>query len=230
MNEKAEADTKPVQDAMGRTFKDAETARYFREKGYLPQTPELDAMMSEYAIKVNAELAPYRTLLDQKLAESNAYFDQLFSRDHEAIGRILKHHLILENCITRFLESVAPKHNWRRAHLRFAQKVAVIPKGRWLIDQFVPGMLEINALRNAIGHQIEAVPSLDALRECVRSLGIVHPYCHVPYTDPVKVVELFTQLVCPYLLFDKQVEEIYKKAHERAGPPPWVTDDGPIDA
>jgi hypothetical protein len=214
-------DPKPVRDAMGRTFKDEQTAQYFREKGYLPQTPELDAMMNEYARKVSRELDPYRAVLDNKLAESNAYFDQLFSRDHQAIGRILKHHLILENCLTRFLESVAPMHDWRRARLRFAQKVAVIPKGQWPIDQFVPGMLEINALRNAIGHQLEAKPSLEALAQCVRSLGIMHPYCHAPYTDPVKIVEDFTQLVCPYLLFDKQVADIYKKAHERAGPPPW---------
>lgn len=195
-----------------------EDAAFFREKGYPRQTPEFEARMNAWARKLNAELAPHRALIDQRKDEWLDNWNKLFARDHDAIGRVLKHHLILEHYVTRYLEAVAPNHNWKRARLRFAQKIELIPKGDIIIDSLVLGIREVNAVRNALGHQIDARPALGTLEQCVRTLGHMHPYWQKTYSDAIAVIEDFTELVCSSLPIDADVAQIYKDAHERVGP------------
>ena len=197
-----------------------EDAAYFREKGYLRQTPELEAQINDHARRLNAELAPHRATLDRNFAAWRDEIEKLFARDHEAIGRVLKHHLILEDRVTRHLEAVAPRPDWRRARLRFAQKLDLIPKDQGITDSIVRGIREINGVRNNLGHQIAAQPALQDLRECVRLLGLIHPYFNNTYSDALHVIEDFTQLVCGSLPVDAETMKIFRDAEARVGPWP----------
>ncbi len=193
-----------------------EDATFFRERGYLPQTPETTKRLNEWALRLREELGPHQGLLDREFTEWRDEMDRLFARDHNAIGRVLKHHLILEHYITRHLEAVAPGHDWSRARLRFGQKVDLIPQGNEIIEYLVPGIREINAIRNRLGHQINAQPSLDSLNRCIESLGIIHPYCHKTYSEAVDVIEDFTAMVCRWLPVQPETLRIFREAEQRA--------------
>lgn len=188
---------------------------YFKEHGYRRQTPEMEARVRDYAKKLVNELRPHKALIDQRFNESRERANKLFSREHELIGRILKNHLILENYITRHLEVVSPGHNWRTARLRFAQKVALLPKDDPHMQLLIPGIREINDVRNLFGHQIEAQLSMESVKACLDLLESTHPYFNKKYTSPMDVIEDFTQHACASLFLDKEVQQIFKEAHER---------------
>ena len=192
-----------------------EDAAYFREHGYFRQSPEVEARVRDDVQKMNRELAPHRAFIDQRIKETRDLSDKLFSRDHDTIGRILKQHLILENYMTRFLEAASPVHNWRDARLRFAQKMELLPKDNRLVQWLVPGIRSINSIRNSFGHQIGAELSLDAVKACLDVLDEVHPYFNKTYSNPVEVVEDFTELTCRWLPVDKEIDQIFKEARAR---------------
>jgi hypothetical protein len=200
-----------------------EEIAYFKEHGYPRQAPEVEAWMQDYARKLLIELQPHQALIDQRFKESRDRADQLFSRDHDAIGRILKHHLILENYITRHLEALSPRHDWRNARLRFAQKIALLPKDNPQIQYLIPGIREINDARNVFGHRIEARLSMDSVKACLDVLELAHPYFNKSYTDPIDVIQDFTQHACASLFLDKEVQQIFKEAHARVKALPGQT-------
>jgi hypothetical protein len=188
---------------------------YFKEHGYPRQAPEMEARVQDYAKKLVIELRPHQALIDQRFKESRELANQSFSRDHDAIGRILKHHLILENYITRHLEAIAPTRDWRNSRLRFAQKLALLPKDNPQMQALIPGIREVNDVRNAFGHRIEAQLSMDSVKACLDVLEVSHPYFNKNYTDPIDVIEDFTQHACASLFLDKEVQQIFKEAHSR---------------
>jgi hypothetical protein len=197
-----------------------EDAAFFREKGYLQQKPEVEAWVRDYAKKLVQELAPHQAFIEKRFQEENTRFTSLFARDHDAIGRVLKHHLILESYMTRHLEAVSPTHAWRDARLGFARKVELLPKENQQIQFLLPGIREVNAIRNMFSHEIDATPSLDSVKQCLRVLEISHPYFNKTYTHAIDVVEDFTATACLWLSVDKEVELIFKEAHSRVKPLP----------
>ena len=192
-----------------------EDAEFFVEHGFLRQTPEVDARIKDTARRMDHELAPYQAFIDQRSAAERDLFDKLFSRDHDAIGRVLKQHLILENYITHHLESTSPNHEWRAAGLRFAQKVGLLPTDNAQVQWIIPGIREINRVRNSLGHEIDAEPSLAALRECLQVLGLTYPYWQKTYSNAIDVIEDFTELACRWLSVDNEVEQIFRDARAR---------------
>ena len=196
---------------------------YFKEHGHPRQAPEVEAWIQDYARKLRIELLPHRAFIDRRFTESQERANNLFSREHEMIGRILKHHLILENYITRHLEVVSPGHNWRSARLRFAQKVALLPKDDPHMQLLIAGIREINDVRNLFGHQIEAQLSMESVKACLEVLELTHSYFNKNYTDPIEVIEDFTQYACAALFLDKEVRQIFKEAHARVKALPGQT-------
>src|SRR5215470_10475860 len=113
---------------------------------------------------VVAELAPQLPKIEKRFNEENEAFKKLLAQDHDLIGRVLKCHLIIENYINRHLESVSPSHSWQAARLRFSQKIELLPEGNAKVEWILPGIKEINTIRNRFGHRITATVSKDDLK------------------------------------------------------------------
>ena len=197
----------------------SEDAAFFREKGYLPQSPEARRKINELARRLNVELAPHRATLDEDFRHWRGELEKLFARDHDAVGRVLKHHLILEHYVTRYLRTVAEDLGLPRpslGKLTFAEKVELIPVNDALIAYYIPGISEVNDARNKLGHDISARLSLESFPRCLDVLGLIHPYINNTYSDPVVVTEDFTRLVCSSLPVNAKIKRIMREAHERA--------------
>ena len=163
---------------------------------------------------VVAELAPQLPRIEKRFNQENEAFKKLLAQDHDLIGRVLKCHLIIENYINRHLESVSPSHNWHDARLRFAQKIELLPQANAKVAWILPGIREINTIRNRFGHRITASVSLTDLNDCISALAIARS--GKQYSDPMEIIEDFTTLACTWLLVDPEIECIFAEAFKRA--------------
>jgi len=163
---------------------------------------------------VVAELAPQLAKIEKRFNEENEAFKKLLAQDHDLIGRVLKCHLIIENYINRHLEAVSPSRNWQDVRLRFAQKIESLPQANGKVAWILPGIREINVIRNRFGHQIATHVSLDDLTECRSVLAITRSgkQCR----DPMEVIEDFTTVACTWLIVDPVIEGVISEAFKRA--------------
>src|SRR5688572_4877934 len=108
----------------------------------------------DFIPQVMAELAPHFPEIENRFNEENEAYKKLLAQDHDAIGRVLKCHLILEVYINRHLATASPTDDWQSVRLNFATKVDLLPHGNVKIAWVVPGIRETNKIRNSFGHQI----------------------------------------------------------------------------
>lgn len=168
----------------------------------------------DFINEVVKELAPQRSAIDKKFETENNRFKSLLARDHDAIGRILRAHLILEAYITRHLRAISPDQSWDKARLTFSQKLELLPKHDLKVQWVVPGLREVNKIRNRFGHDIAAEIDLQNVHKCVDVLSVARRGKR--YTDAISVIEDFTTVACTWMVVDKDLELIFTEAFARA--------------
>lgn len=168
----------------------------------------------DFIPEVVAELAPKWPRIEQRFNEENEAFKKLLAQDHDLIGQVLKCHMIVENYINRHLEAVSPEHDWESAKLRFAQKISLLPSTNPKVAWLLPGIKELNSVRNRLGHRDSAKIELADLPECQSVLAIARS--GKKYTAPVELIEDFITVACTWLIVDKEIEGIFEEAFTRA--------------
>lgn len=163
---------------------------------------------------VVTELAPQWPRIEERFNQENEAFKRLLAQDHDLIGRVLKCHLIIENYINRHLESISPTHNWQAAGLRFAQKIELLPRADKKVAWVVPGIRELNKIRNRFGHRITATVTHADIAECLAVLAIARK--GKEYAEPMDAIEDFTTVACTWLIVDPTIEGIFAEAFKRA--------------
>ena len=163
---------------------------------------------------VVAELAPRWPRIEERFNQENEAFKRFLAQDHDLIGRVLKCHLIVENYINRHLEAISPSHDWEKARLRFAQKMELLPQANPKVAWVLPGIKELNAIRNRFGHRITATVSPTDLTACISVLTIARR--GKKYTESMEIIEDFTTVACTWLLVDPEIEGLFAEAFKRA--------------
>lgn len=168
----------------------------------------------DFIPNVVAELAPQLPRIEKRFNQENEAFKKLLAQDHDLIGRVLKCHLIIENYINRHLESASPSHNWQDARLRFVQKIELLPEANAKVAWVLPGIREINTIRNRFGHRITASVSPNDLTACTSILAVARS--GKKYKDPMEIIEDFTTVACTWLIVDPEIDGIFAEAFKRA--------------
>jgi hypothetical protein len=168
----------------------------------------------DHISEVVAELKPYLPKIEQRFNEENERFKTLLAADHSLIGHILKHHLIVEVYLNRYLTTKYPDLAWDEADLRFSQKVKLLVSDRDPRAQFVvPGIKELNRIRNRFGHNLDVKLIVSEQPEMLKCLSIARK--GVDYKDPAFVIQDFATVACTFLIVDDDVEKIFKEAFAR---------------
>lgn len=167
----------------------------------------------DFVPDVVAELAPQLPEIERRFNAENEQFKKLLAKDHELIGRVLKCHLIIENYVNRHLVEVAPKHDWLKARLNFSQKLSLLPSGNPKVEWILPGIKNINAIRNKFGHDIEARVELQDLNDCIHVLSVARR--NKKYVEPSEIIEDFTVVSCTWLIVDSRIDQIFSEAFSR---------------
>lgn len=106
--------------------------------------------------------------IDARLAEFNAQWNQ----DINAMGRVLRSHLIVEHYMTAYLQKINPNlGSIEETKIGFAQKVELIGDSNFLIHELIPGIRRINRVRNRLAHNLSEVVNEDDVR-AFRSISI----------------------------------------------------------
>ncbi len=130
----------------------------------------------------------------QVLIEKNKY-KLLTEKDHDSIGRVLKHHLIVEKYMDVYLETELkmPKKNVKEC--TFAQKLDKLPNNG-VLDIIRPGISELNYVRNKFAHNINT--SLSKIN--TSEIDKVVAYIRVSSAaTKIERIENFSYLACTFL-------------------------------
>jgi hypothetical protein len=144
------------------------------------------------------KLLPHWSRIEEHVNTENNRFKALLVGDHDAIGRVLRHHLVVEHYVTCFLREQLNLSGLEDARLSFFQKASLLPDQNENVAFVKPGILELNAVRNKLAHALNSdiqkfqVPKMTAVLEIARK-GIEFP-------DPVAKIEVFTAVACTFLL------------------------------
>jgi hypothetical protein len=126
-------------------------------------------------------------------------FDDRWNQDTHLIGRVLRAHLVVEFYLTRYLQfenpNLAPLDD---ARITYAQKVDLIRSSHPMINELIPGLRRLGAIRNRLSHNLNAdltdddrnvflsAPLYRAFREAAAAR-----YGENQPDDPVSVMEAF---------------------------------------
>lgn len=167
--------------------------------------------------RVIKTLEPYWEEIEKEFEEKNSNFIELIAADHDAIGRVLRCHLVIENFMTTFLMAHFEVENIKEARLSFAQKARLLPL-RGVSASFVrPGILQINTVRNKYGHQLNHQVDRGEIQGIYEVLAIARP--SQTFDDPLSAIEAFTPVACAFLsLSPKHIQDLFLEAFKDVRP------------
>lgn len=141
-------------------------------------------------------LTPHWAALEEHFHQENANYIELLRHDHDALGRVLKCHLIVEHYLDRFLGEFLGLEALADAKLSFLQKCKLLPNQGSAAAFVKPGILKLNSVRNRFGHTLR--PDLDS-----QDLGAINEILAVARPnhrgDNLSRIEAFTTVAVAFL-------------------------------
>ena len=142
-------------------------------------------------------LEPYWKTIQADFDRNNERFLQLASTDHDAIGRILRAHLIVESFLGSFLEAHYGLENVEDLKLSFFQKAKLLPAAQSSAAFVRPGILQLNGVRNRFSHRLNHQIERHELSAIFQALEVARKGVH--FANPVEAIEAFAPVACAFL-------------------------------
>lgn len=85
-----------------------------------------------------------------------------WEQDTASIGRILRAHLFVEHFMRAFIQRSNPNLGAiDDARITFSQMIALLKQGDPQIDYLIPGIRQLNKVRNRLAHNLQSVVTAD---------------------------------------------------------------------
>jgi hypothetical protein len=108
--------------------------------------------------------------LESELKEFNASWQSFWKRNASDLGAILICHLAIEHYLDEWLTAANPATKpIGKTRLTFVQKLDLADDADSLIQMLMPGLMQLNRIRNQLAHNMEAQISKEEL-EPIRSI------------------------------------------------------------
>lgn len=144
-----------------------------------------------------AVLQPQWQEIEADFNRHNERFLKLLSVDHEPIGRILRAHLIIENFLNTFLANFYEIEDFDDLRLTFVQKAKLLPSRRSSAAFVRPGIIQLNAVRNKLGHEVEYSIEHHHLSTVYEVLRYARPT--IKFMSHIEAIEAFAAVACAFL-------------------------------
>jgi hypothetical protein len=166
--------------------------------------------MLEKIPEIITKLQPYWKRIENHFNQENERFKDLFRRDHNTIGRILKNHLIVEIYVNRYLIEKLHLSGMDNAKLTFFQKAMLLPEKDPRCAFVRPGIIELNAIRNKLSHSLLYEIRNDHILEISHFLEIARK--GITFTDKINKIESFTPIACTFLVTSPEdIDQIFSR-------------------
>jgi hypothetical protein len=149
--------------------------------------------------RVVETLRPHWDDIVAEFDRQNARFLDLANAEHDAIGRVLKAHLIVEHYVNHFLMDHLGWSERELAEAEFEchQKILLLPKEATAASFVRPGILQLNKVRNRLGHRLRFQPDWNQISAIAEVLEIARP--NVNFPTPVEAIEAFAAVAAAFL-------------------------------
>lgn len=144
----------------------------------------------------------------------NANFLELYEADHDAIGRVLKAHLVIESFINDFLVSHYGLEDLQALRLGFYQKALLLPSKGSAAAFTRPGILQLNALRNKFGHSLNHEIQQHEISAIYEALNVARS--GMQFETALDAIEAFAPVACAFLSVPpKHLQELFVAAFSK---------------
>jgi hypothetical protein len=141
--------------------------------------------------------APIIDELTKDVQVEIARFDAAFSADHNAIGRVLKVHLVIEQYLNEHIREKYKIQNLEELRLSFHQK-ALLLKDDLSPAAWVKGAIQnVNTVRNKFSHTLTPKIEWGAINNVIDVLRIARK--GETYNEPIDAIEAFAPVACAFL-------------------------------
>ena len=142
-------------------------------------------------------LEPHWNAIQADFDRNNERFLQLASADHDAIGRILRAHLIVESFLGSCLETHYGLERVEDLKLSFYQKAKLLPMAQSSAAFVRPGILQLNSVRNKFSHRLNHEIERHELSAVFQALEVARKGTN--FASPVEAIEAFAPVACAFL-------------------------------
>jgi hypothetical protein len=142
--------------------------------------------------------APIMDELTKEAQGEIARFDAAFSADHNAIGRVLKVHLVIEQYLNEHIRAKYKIHNLEELRLSFAQKTLLLKDDLSPAAWVKSAIQNVNTVRNKFSHTLTPKIEWGAINNVIDVLKIARK--GVVYKEPIDAIEAFAPVACAFLI------------------------------
>lgn len=125
-------------------------------------------------------------------------FDEAFSADHNAIGRVLRVHLVIEQYMNEHIKSTYKIDNLEELRLSFSQKAKLLKDDLSPAAFVKAAILNVNAVRNKFSHTLTPKIEWGEVNNVASVLKIARK--GVVYAEPIDAIEAFAPVACAFLI------------------------------
>ena len=142
-------------------------------------------------------LKPHWVEIEADFDRNNERFLELAAADHDAIGRILRAHLVVESFLNTFLAQFYGLEDVSELKLTFLQKAKLLPSRQSSAAFARPGVIQLNTVRNKFGHRLNYQIEKHEVSAIFEALAMARP--GVVFSSPVEAIEAFAPVACAFL-------------------------------
>lgn len=142
--------------------------------------------------------APIMDELTKEAQVEIARFDAAFSADHNAIGRVLKVHLVIEQYLNEHIKAKYKIPNFEELRLSFAQKTLFLQDDLSPAAWVKSAIQNVNTVRNKFSHTLTPKIEWGAINNVIAVLKVARK--GVAYKEPIDAIEAFAPVACAFLI------------------------------
>lgn len=159
-------------------------------------------------------IKPHMGGIEKHFSDTNETFNNLMQQSHDDIGRVLKCHLIVEHFLTKFVSDFYKINNIEGLQLRFSQKTELIPKSGISASFVRPGIIQLNKIRNRLGHDLSTRVESHYVSAIYQVLAVCRK--GVQFASPIEAIEAFTPIASAFLsLPPPELQQVFIEAFKK---------------
>lgn len=149
----------------------------------------------------NEILDLFAPIMDELKKEAQAEidrFDAAFSADHNAIGRVLRVHLVIEQYMNEHIKTEYKIMNLEELKLSFSQKIKLLKDDLSAAAFVKQGIQNVNSVRNKFSYTLSPKIEWGAINNVTDVLKIARK--DMVYAEPIDAIEAFAPVACAFLI------------------------------
>ena len=179
-------------------------------------TTDPPTVMSPEAQQAFLDLfAPIMDKLTKEAQVEINRFDAAFSADHNAIGRVLRVHLVIEQYLNEHIKAKYKIKNLDELRLSFSQKTALLQDDLSPAAWVKSAIQNVNAVRNKFSHTLTPKIEWGAINNVTDVLKIARK--GVIYAEPIDAIEAFAPVACAFLIESPSIQRTHLEQLLKAG-------------